>query len=281
MQNTDLNVHPTTSASTTTTTTFDLQQHLYLKMKTDLQAQAVDSELDDAFHKRDHDDHQGDDDPHEGEKGTKRQRTSKSSKSARGSSSKQPVQESKTSASKRQQQQQEWDEWVKDQVIDEDEVILEDNTLELIEEFQNVDKPIVWESRQEDLRRAKLNTLIFYGPQRNPNEPPMYLYNKNLFFLKCGNTEEKRYVLSLHKIHAISFPKEDLEDKLIRSINHKKVEDNPKELFFDHRIVEVVRVTTEQRHGFDYMDQIIVMRENDKPDSFSKADFKYRNKNDI
>ncbi|GJS01482.1 hypothetical protein Tco_0317990 [Tanacetum coccineum] len=29
------------------------------------------------------------------------------------------------------------------------------------------------------------------------------------------------------------------------------------------------------------MDQIIVMRENDKPDSFSEADFKYLNKNDI
>ncbi|GKG42904.1 hypothetical protein Tco_0479588, partial [Tanacetum coccineum] len=41
-----------------------------------------------------------------------------------------------------------------------------------------------------------------------------YLYNKDLFFLKNGNTKEKRYVLSLHKIHAISFPKEDLEEKM-------------------------------------------------------------------
>ncbi|GKF94611.1 hypothetical protein Tco_0284311 [Tanacetum coccineum] len=29
------------------------------------------------------------------------------------------------------------------------------------------------------------------------------------------------------------------------------------------------------------MEQIIMMRENDKPDSFSEADFKYLNKNDI
>ncbi|GKC51772.1 hypothetical protein Tco_1074517 [Tanacetum coccineum] len=46
-------------------------------------------------------------------------------------------------------------------------------------------------------------------------------------------------------------------------------------------IVEVVRVTTKQQQGLDYMQQIIVMKENDKPDSVSEADFKYLNKNDI
>nr|GEV21577.1 hypothetical protein [Tanacetum cinerariifolium] len=39
--------------------------------------------------------------------------------------------------------------------------------------------------------------------------------------------------------------------------------------------------TTEQQHGLDYMEQIITMKENDKPDSFYEADFKYLNKNDI
>ncbi|GJY59583.1 hypothetical protein Tco_0459475 [Tanacetum coccineum] len=43
--NTVLNVHPTISASITTTTTCDLQYQLYLKMKTDLQAQVADPEL--------------------------------------------------------------------------------------------------------------------------------------------------------------------------------------------------------------------------------------------
>ncbi|GKD78956.1 hypothetical protein Tco_1341577, partial [Tanacetum coccineum] len=46
-------------------------------------------------------------------------------------------------------------------------------------------------------------------------------------------------------------------------------------------ITEVVKITTYQQHGLDYMEQIIMMRENDKPDSFSEADFKYLNKNDI
>nr|GEY14223.1 hypothetical protein [Tanacetum cinerariifolium] len=125
-----------------------------------------------------------------------------------------------------------------------------------------------------------------------------------------ANTKEKRYVLSLHKIHAISFPKEYLEEKLIRlvkkefqtfseearlsiqhwtyswhkrmyKINHMKAKDNLEELFYDHRIVKVVKGTTKQQHGLDYMDQSIVMRENDIPHSYSEADFKYLNKNEF
>ncbi|GKE04272.1 hypothetical protein Tco_1396290 [Tanacetum coccineum] len=111
-------------------------------------------------------------------------------------------------------------------------------------------------------------------------------------------------------IHVVPFPEDDLEEKMNRwvqkefktfnkkeqlsiqhwkdswhkrmyKLNQRKVKDNPKEYFSNHRIVEVVRVTTEQQHGLDYMEQIIVMRETDQPDSFSEADFKYLNKNDI
>ncbi|GJS52939.1 hypothetical protein Tco_0626301 [Tanacetum coccineum] len=48
---------------------------------------------------------------------------------------------------------------------------------------------IVWESRQQYIPRTIPKTLIFYGPHRNPNEPPRPLYNKDLFFLKYGNTK--------------------------------------------------------------------------------------------
>ncbi|GJY65315.1 hypothetical protein Tco_0467553 [Tanacetum coccineum] len=160
-----------------------------------------------------------------------------------GSSSKHSAKDSTTYVSK-QQQQQEWDAWVEETVIDEDEVISEDETPELISELQDVDKrvptiydyarmkatmnvalsnqfknakeyayhleqttnfmknQIVWESRQEDIRRPVPRPLVFFRPQRNPNEPPRYLYNKDLFFLKYGNTEEKKHILLLHKIHA-------------------------------------------------------------------------------
>ncbi|GKG22969.1 hypothetical protein Tco_0388272, partial [Tanacetum coccineum] len=73
----------------------------------------------------------------------------------------------------------------------------------------------------------------------------------------------------------------DSGHKRMYKINHKRVRDNPKEYFSYHRIIKVVRVTTEQQHMLDYMEQIIVMTENEKPDSFSEADFKYLNNNDI
>ncbi|GJZ85509.1 hypothetical protein Tco_0650848 [Tanacetum coccineum] len=88
------------------------------------------------------------------------------------------------------------------------------------------------------IRQSKLYALVFYGPQRNPNEPPRYLYNKDLFFLEVWKYQGEE-------------------------------------------IVEVVRVTTEQQHGLDFMEQIILMRENNKPDSFSEADFKYLNIEDM
>ncbi|GKA72835.1 hypothetical protein Tco_0779051 [Tanacetum coccineum] len=74
---------------------------------------------------------------------------------------------------------------------------------------------------------------------------------ENQIVWKSRNTEEKRYVISLYKIHVVPFPEEDLEEK-----------------------INLV-------HGIDFMEQIIMMRENDKPDSFSEADFKYLNKNGI
>ncbi|GJS25387.1 hypothetical protein Tco_0454019 [Tanacetum coccineum] len=118
------------------------------------------------------------------------------------------------------------------------------------------------------------------------------------------------YVLSLHKIHAVSFLEDDLEEKMNRlvqkefktfneearlsiqhwkdlwhkrmyKLNQRKLIDNPEEYFSKYKIVEVVRITTEQQHRLDYMEQLIMMRENDKSDSFSEADFKYLNKNDI
>ncbi|GKD05504.1 hypothetical protein Tco_1180478 [Tanacetum coccineum] len=173
-----------------------------------------------------------------------------------------------------------------------------------------MENQIVWESRQEDIRRLVPRPLVFFGPQRNPNEPPRYLYNKDLFFLKNGNTEEKKYILSLHKIHAERFIEVDLEEKMNRWVrkefmnfnedarltiqhwkdswhkrvykqNQRRVRNHLEDYFSKHRITEVVRITTNQPHGLDFMEQIIMMRENDKPDSFSEANFKYLNKNDI
>ncbi|GJU49950.1 hypothetical protein Tco_1219505 [Tanacetum coccineum] len=308
VQSNVIHVHPTIISSTTPDSSADLQYQLYLKMKRNLQDRADNITLwealrrkfeksstsntscrDDDFHSH-HDEHQDDDAPPEGEKEVKR----------------------------RKDRQHEWDTWEEENVIDEDEVMPEDETPELIAEFQNVDKrvptifdrermeatlrdslsnlsrnakeyayhlehstsfmenQIVWESRQQDIPCTIPKTLIFNGPQRNLNEPPRPLYNKDLFFLKYGNTEEKKYILSLHKIHAEEFPEPDLEEKLNRWVRKEFKTFNE-----DARITEVVRIVTDQLYGLDYMEQILVMRANDKPNNFSEADFKYLNKNDI
>ncbi|GKD68192.1 hypothetical protein Tco_1322282 [Tanacetum coccineum] len=158
--------------------------------------------------------------------------------------------------------------------IDEDERLV--GTLEDIVDIIN-----------DEIRRVPENdALVFYGPQRNSNEPPMYLYNKDFFYLKNGNTKEKKYVLSLHKIHATPFLEDDLVEHLTRwirkefrtfnkearlSIQHYKdtwhnmyyiiMQRNknldPKEVFTYHKIVEVVRITTDQKHRLDFMEEII------------------------
>ncbi|GJW06766.1 hypothetical protein Tco_1569189, partial [Tanacetum coccineum] len=241
MKNNVITVHPTTSTSTATITSADLKQQLYLKMKRNLQDQSNDLELwdvlkrkfeksstshtscrNDAFCKRDHDNHQEDNAPPKGEKRAKRH---------------QKVQN------------------------------LQDPKL-MYMNISNNNKNVI-----HGLRRQLSMKM------RNSNET--YLYNKDLFFLKYGNSKERNYVLSLHMIHVVPFPEEDLEEKMNCWLNQRKVKKNPEEYFSNHKIVEVVRITTDQQHGLDYMEQIIMIRENDKLDSFSEADFKYLNKNDI
>nr|GEV20363.1 reverse transcriptase domain, reverse transcriptase zinc-binding domain protein [Tanacetum cinerariifolium] len=101
--------------------------------------------------------------------------------------------------------------------------------------------------------------------------------NKNrMHGLRIQNSEERKYVLSLHKIHDVPFPEEDLEEKTNRWVRLEF-----KTLNKEARIAKAVRVSTEQQHGLEFIEQIIVMRENEKLDSFFEADFKFPNKNDI
>ncbi|GJX07056.1 hypothetical protein Tco_0194988 [Tanacetum coccineum] len=151
-----------------------------------------------------------DDAPPEGEKRVKRHKNSKSSKSAR-------------------------DAWEEETIINEDEVIPEDETPELIIEFQNVDKlvPTIFDRAkmeatlndmlsnqfriaEEYAYHLKQATNLYGESDRIQMNLQGTLYNKDLFLLKNGNIEEKKYILSLHKIHAELFPEADLEEK----INH-------------------------------------------------------------
>ncbi|GKA25042.1 hypothetical protein Tco_0711075 [Tanacetum coccineum] len=313
-ENNVIQVHPTTTTSTDTTSSADLQQQLYLKMKSNLQNHANDPALWDVLKR--------DDAPSEGEKRVKRHKTSKSSKSARDSSSKRSAKESTSYVTKQQHQQQEWDAWEEETIIDEDKVIPKDETPKLIIEFQNVDKrvptifdrarmeatlndmlsnqfrnaeeyayhleqetnfmenQIVWESRQEDIRRSIPKALVFYGPQRNQmnlQEPFLEADLKE----KMNRWVQKEFK-NFNEDARLSIQHwKDSWYKRVYKQNKRKVRDNGEDYFSNHRITKVVRITTDQLYGLYFMEQIIVIRENDKPDSFSKSDFKCLNKNNI
>nr|GEY83809.1 hypothetical protein [Tanacetum cinerariifolium] len=126
----------------TVSTTSDLMKEALPRLaKYEKSLTLIESSRNDAFHKHDHENHLGDDASPEGEKSVKRQMTSRSSKSTRGSSSKQLAKESNTSASE-QPQQQDLVAWVDIPMINEDEVIPKDETLELLNEVQNVVKRV-------------------------------------------------------------------------------------------------------------------------------------------
>ncbi|GJV24061.1 hypothetical protein Tco_1376756 [Tanacetum coccineum] len=145
--------HPTTTTSTDTESFATLQYQLYLKMKRRLQDRADDIALwealrrkfeksspfntscrEDDFHSQ-HNEHQDDDAPPEGDKRVKISKGSKRSKSARVSLSKYSSKDSTKYVSKQKSQQQEWGAWEEENVVDEDEVIPEDETPELITKF--------------------------------------------------------------------------------------------------------------------------------------------------
>ncbi|GKB58267.1 hypothetical protein Tco_0914453 [Tanacetum coccineum] len=72
-----------------------------------------------------------------------------------------------------------------------------------------------------------------------------------------------------------------MEATLRDTLKSKESYEYLKDYNSNHRIKKVVRIVTDQPSGLDFMDQILVMRANDKPDNFSEADFKYLNKKDI
>ncbi|GJU90584.1 retrovirus-related pol polyprotein from transposon TNT 1-94 [Tanacetum coccineum] len=274
VSNNVIQVHPIISLSTSTTSSTVLQQQLYLKMKFNLQDQVADPELKMMLILK-------------GEKRAKRQKTSKSLKSLKSARSSSSKQSGSTYAYELQQQKLDWDAWIEPQVINEDEEMSEDTSPELIDEFKNADKhnPTIYDYARmmatlNDVMSNQFKYAEEYAYHLEQIKNYMERRQENIKRSKYGNTEERSYILSLHKIHVVPFLEDDLEEKRYK-LNQRRVRDNPEEYFSNQRIIEVVRITIDQQHRLDYMEQIIVMRENDKPNSFSEADFKYPNKNDI
>nr|GEW17195.1 hypothetical protein [Tanacetum cinerariifolium]GEW25961.1 hypothetical protein [Tanacetum cinerariifolium] len=214
----------------------NLQHLLYLKMKKNTQSQIYDSVIrggsKDKFGKslappstcipyasrhREQDDHL-DDNP-EGEKNAMNQKSTFGFLSANDSTSSNPTSSSKSKAVHKPRTYASQppiptydDNWFTVHEIDNGVDISKEADTEFLAEIQ------AWESRQPDIPRQfpEKPAQVFQGCARDPNAPTRYLYNKDLCFLRNGNNEARKYVLSLHKILATSFVEDDLEELLKR-----------------------------------------------------------------
>ncbi|GJZ73012.1 hypothetical protein Tco_0637158 [Tanacetum coccineum] len=302
-----------------------------------------------AIRPRDHDDYQDDDARPEGENSAKRQKTFKHEIYSLGESSSGQAmeQDPNPSGSGTQEQLDEFDAWMEDAGTDDDEVPDDKVSQELLEEMsgeidetqlqksvdamlrqrfnlgeehqyhvdqmQNYLKSnIVWESRKERLTlpTPKKKALVVHSCQRDPKAPLMTLLNQDLFYLKHGNSGSKKYILSLHKYHAVSFPDDDIKERTSRWVSkrlkkfnvyarygvehwknmwakqdhirrQKQLRDNPHEVYSESKIVEIIKTTYELGHEHKFITEIIVRRANGKIDPITEPDYKYLNKNDI
>ncbi|GJZ33670.1 hypothetical protein Tco_0579106, partial [Tanacetum coccineum] len=196
------------------------------------------------------DNHNDHSDAPPGEKNMKTQKTSKGTKSTKvTSSSINNWQEYKTTSLT---QQHDYDGWYEVQEIDDDKVISEEASLEFLAELLNIgDK--------------RTPTIVDLHKMKVTLDDMMEIID--LFYLKNGNTEAKKYVLSLHKIHAISFPEDDLEEHLTRWVGkvfkrkkHIKERSDPSEDFSNQKIVEVIKINNEQGYRQDFTKENVVKR---------------------
>ncbi|GKB40056.1 hypothetical protein Tco_0884998 [Tanacetum coccineum] len=138
----------------------------------------------------------------------------------------------------------------------------------------------------------------------------MTLLNQDLFYLKNGNSIQKKYILSLHKFLAVPFPDDDMEERTSRWVNkrikkfnlyarfsvehwknmwakqfhirrQKEQKENLERIYLNLKIVEVIRTSYILGHEHKFITELIVRRANGKIDPITEQDYKYLNKNDI
>ncbi|GJS21496.1 hypothetical protein Tco_0450128 [Tanacetum coccineum] len=168
-----------------------------------------------------------------------------------------------------------------------------------------MENQIVWEIIEQELiphEPEKKSTSVLWS-FRNPNELSRLLWNKDLFYLKNGNNEAKKNVLSLHNIHATSFLKDGLEKlltiwvgKVLKKSNlearlsnwkhiwtkltykkiHIKTRTDPEEVYSNLKIVKLMRVKNEDGYRQELIYEICVKRTDGKGSWLSTGIESYR-----
>ncbi|GJS71863.1 hypothetical protein Tco_0704704 [Tanacetum coccineum] len=136
--------------------------------------------------------------------------------------------------------------------------------------------------RMQDALDDMMRSRCDLGEEHAYHRDQMKRYMENQIY---GNSEEMKYVLSLHKLHVISYPENDLEELKSRWISYIKgklvTRPNPDDVYSDQKIVEVIRTQYDQGHGQEFMKEIIARRDDGEMSSFLESNYKYLNKNDI
>ncbi|GJR10414.1 hypothetical protein Tco_0793066 [Tanacetum coccineum] len=149
-----------------------------------------------------------------------------------------------------------------------DDITLEDDFHSHHDEHQDDDAPLEGEKRVKRRKMSKRSKSARDSSSKHSRKDSTTYVQKEF---KTFN-EDARLSIQHWK---------DSWHKNVYKQNQKKVRKNPEDYYSNYKITEVVRIVTDQPHGLDFMKQILVIRANDKPNNFSKADFMYLNKNDI
>ncbi|GJY37602.1 hypothetical protein Tco_0423966, partial [Tanacetum coccineum] len=110
-------------------------------------------------------------------------------------------------------------------------------------------------------------------------------YMQNIVLNNALKAKYEKSSFSTDSCRHDTFRKHDhddhLDDDVLPEGKNRAKRSDPKEVLSDYKIVEVVRITTDKQYRLDFMEEIIVKRNDNKPYRFSEVDFKYMNKNNI
>ncbi|GJW23723.1 hypothetical protein Tco_0034345 [Tanacetum coccineum] len=106
--------------------------------------------------------------------------------------------------------------------------------------------------------------------------------NKDLLYLKKGNSGLEKIVLSLHRFPVVIFPDDDIKERTSRWVDKQKEPGKPKEeVYSNSKIVQVIKTYGELRHEHKFVTEIIARRANGSLVSITEPDYKNLNKNGI
>ncbi|GJV11982.1 hypothetical protein Tco_1353523 [Tanacetum coccineum] len=164
----------------------------------------------------------------------------------------------------------EFDAWMDGFGTNDDEVPTEEVSQDLWEEISEEIDEAHLKKVVDDMLRQGCNSgeehqrkPVVHSCQRDSKAPPMTLQPRPVLLEVCVEHWKNIWVKQFH----IKRQKEQRE--------------NPKRLYSDSKIVEVIRTSYELGHEHKFITKIIVRRANGKIDPIIEPDYKYLNKNDI